>query len=342
MRTLIFAGLSVFLLHGHVLAQSNSGNISDSATNWGPNWGPNWGIGPIELGDQYPLALRHLSLRPTSPETLSSGETEMRSGFSWTNTLNYESDQLLVDAESRVLEIGVRHGIGHKVEISSRLPVVWQGSGELDSLIDAWHRFFGLPDGARDEIANGGYALSGVNSEGTGFDVSTEGVGIGDLAFGAKYLVSAGNETLPAISATAEILLPTGKSGFGQDAVDFSFGLLGSKRFGQGVVYAGMNYLIFADPDYQELEYEVHHFATFLAGEYSLIDSLSLQLAMTISSALLENVPEAADYSLYFDMGGKWRTSEGIVVEVLVRENPAPSDLTADVSFLLATSYRFQ
>ena len=146
MRTLIFAGLSVFLLHGHVLAQSNSGNISDSATNWGPNWGPNWGIGPIELGDQYPLALRHLSLRPTSPETLSSGETEMRSGFSWTNTLNYESDQLLVDAESRVLEIGVRHGIGHKVEISSRLPVVWQGSGELDSLIDAWHRFFGLSD----------------------------------------------------------------------------------------------------------------------------------------------------------------------------------------------------
>ncbi len=338
MRTFLFAVLAVFVLVENVFAQLDSG-AAPAAT---AGAFTNWGMGPIEIGDQYPLALRHLSLRPASPETLSSGETEILTRFSWTNTLNYEPKQLLIDAESRVLEAGVRHGIGHDIEIFSRVPLVWQGAGELDSLIDAWHRFFGLPNGARDEIANGGYVLSGVNSEDTSFDVTTDGVGIGDLTFGAKYLVSPGTETLPAISATAEILLPTGKSGFGQDAVDISLGLLGSKRFGQGVVYGGINYLFFADPDYQELEYEVHHFATFIAGEYALIDSLSLQLAMTVSSALMENVPQAADYSLYLDMGGKWRASGGLVVEVLVRENPAPSDLTADVSFLLAMSYRFQ
>ena len=71
-----------------------------------------------------------------------------------TNTLqDMESgdEELLIDAENYRYEFALRNRRGNWVT-QITVPLVATDGGQLDSVIDEWHDFFGLPHGRRDNF----------------------------------------------------------------------------------------------------------------------------------------------------------------------------------------------
>lgn len=301
--------------------------------------GENWGHGPIELDNQYPLALLHSSVRPNSPEVGDTGSYTGRLSFVWSSTFTPQADSYFVDAETRVTELELATVPWDDIQLGVRVPLVWRGSGMLDEVIDWWHLRFGLPKGQRDKFEQNKYRIQGTNDGGQFFSLDEEGLRFGDVSLYGKLLLSEGGESAPAWALTSSFRLPTGGSQYGQDGVDIELGTTLSKRWGWFIVYTGAQYIFYQDVSEQALRYERHHFGGFLHSEVELYDELSFHLGLLLESALLENVSRFPDYSFYLDTGFTYELSESLLLELLVRENPSPRYGTTD--YTMAFGLRF-
>lgn len=111
-----------------------------------------------------------------------------------TNTLQQEGkgdETLLIDVENYRYELGLRYRRGQWL---ARLDIPWvhNSTGQLDSAIENWHDFFGLPQGKRDEFPRDqiklNYQRDGVNL----LDLDSSAGGIGDIALAIGYQPEAG------------------------------------------------------------------------------------------------------------------------------------------------------
>jgi Protein of unknown function (DUF3187) len=84
--------------------------------------------------------------------------TREHSAYSWsatlalTNTINVESraaEQLFVDGESVELRLIGAGSVATDWQYRIVIPIIRDSGGSLDHTIEGWHRFFGLPQGAR-------------------------------------------------------------------------------------------------------------------------------------------------------------------------------------------------
>lgn len=300
----------------------------------------NWILGPVSLEDHYSLGLPHISFRPESPEVLEQGRSRFRAQVAWSSDFNLVEGSYLIDAEIRTLQLEYYQGVGSGFEFGFRIPLVWKGGGTLDNSIDSFHRFFGFPEGGREKVPNNDYTVAGVNLDGSIFSFDETGSELGDLTLASKYEISRGDERLPAISAVLNLRLPTATNQeYSSNAIDLEGALLSSKRWGSFAVYAGAAYAYFSDTDLNNLQYEQNHFSGFLNLEYALTENISLDIGTTIYSRLVKEVYDFPGYAVYLDTAGKIKLSESTVLELLLRENPSPTEATADVTFLLGLTF---
>lgn len=302
----------------------------------------NFGRGPLELEDQFPLALSHLSLMPESPEVLPSGESEFRLPFAWTNTINRKRGSFLVDAEIQSLYPELRFSPVRRLELGLTLPVVSRGGGVLDSFIYNWHQAFGLPQGPRDDsdLEQDQYLIEGNNTDGGSFSQHRRGTLFGDLLLSTKFLLTQGGRSAPAASILLKLKLPTGAEAYAQEAVDLGLSALFSKRFGLFVFYGGAGYTYFGDTVIENVEYVQHRASGFLSGEWQAASWISLIASFSAASRLIESIEHFPNYALYLDLGGKLELKKNIELELMIRENPAPNKATADVTFYAGLACR--
>ncbi|GEM_PF-5543976 len=301
-----------------------------------------WGLGPTELRNSYPLSQLHLSFAPGSPEISDQDEWTLQLQGSWSNTQNYRKKGYSVDAESRLMMLGVDYGAAEDLELSLELPLHWRGHGVLDSVIDGWHQFFGFPRGGREDIPENQFVIQGSDREGGSFELNTDGTALGNLTVGGETQISRGSEDSPALSVALGVSLPTATdAAFGHRGVDLLASGFGSKSFGDFVWYGGLGYLYYSAPEVNGFSYRQHQFAASNSLEYRFNSSISVNAGIIYYSALLENVARFPDFSLYVDTGIKYQMSKGWRLEALVRENPAPRKGTTDVTLLLGINYIF-
>ena len=292
---------------------------------------------PVPLRDQHPLALLHLSALPQSAEVQPRNSTEFFSSLTISNTLNRERGDFLVDAETRVLELGVKRSLTDSLELSLRGNVIYRGGGESDQLIEEWHSIFGLPNGQRRRVPQNSFTLEGSNRDGTTFALSRDGVALGDLSLGAKQLLWRDDRGSLALSIRGA--LPTGADSYGQDAVDIGSDLLGSYALGESVaVHGGVGYIFFGDTEESGLHYRTHHGNAFFAVGWQMTSALSLLVQGIVSSALVEDLPRYPDFSSYLDVAFRYGTRASGYASILLRENPYPDKSTTDVSLLAEVS----
>jgi hypothetical protein len=99
------------------------------------------------------------------------------------NTLNVEHnphESLLVDGESTALDLSFEDVLTRDWRYRFSLPVVHDSGGSFDSIIDDWHKFFGLPRGNRPFYPKGQIDYS-YTGQGT-IDLARSQTSIGDLA----------------------------------------------------------------------------------------------------------------------------------------------------------------
>jgi len=133
------------------------------------------------LRDENPLT-RGFYLPLPSDSRADAGAT-FSATFLLTNTLNVENDPhetLLVDGESDALNLTYENSFAPQWRYRLTLPVIHDSGGFLDPVINAWHRWFGLPSGSRPYFRNNqiDYDYSGQGN----IDVHSAQTHIGDLA----------------------------------------------------------------------------------------------------------------------------------------------------------------
>ena len=140
---------------------------------------------------------------------------------------NRGDEILIFDGETTRLELGLRYGVGERLELGVRVPYLRHSAGNLDSLIDGWHDLFGLPGGSRETRASDLLEFSYVDASGTRIDLRDSAGDFGDLRLTAGWRLDAGGGHRRALRFG--VTLPTGRADSltGAEATTVSAGFAG-------------------------------------------------------------------------------------------------------------------
>jgi Protein of unknown function (DUF3187) len=135
----------------------------------------------LAMRNENPL-LRGLYL-PMPVESGSADGSSVSLTWALANTINVESrgaEQLFVDGEASMLRLSVDVPLAQALRVRVNLPLIRDSGGSLDSLIDRWHGWFGLPRGQRPNFPR--YQLNYSYQGLTGVQMNRPHSGVGDAA----------------------------------------------------------------------------------------------------------------------------------------------------------------
>lgn len=138
---------------------------------------------------------------------LAAGDWNWRAQLDQTNDFhlgNAGAEAITLDGETTRLGYTLTQGLENGLEWGFEVPIYYQGRGFMDSFIEDWHRWFGLPNGGR-ELAPHDRYLYEVTSGGTVIYRNTEtGAAFGDLRLNGAWQWREGR------AVRASLQLPTG------------------------------------------------------------------------------------------------------------------------------------
>ncbi|MDZ7767922.1 MAG: DUF3187 family protein [Woeseiaceae bacterium] len=103
-------------------------------------------LNPLTVVFGFPDSTEGATLRPDGQHGLS---LTLASASHNVESLE-ANERLAFDGETSRLAMAWRYGVSDRLELGGEVSYLWHHSGNLDSLIDDWHDFFGLPNGPRD------------------------------------------------------------------------------------------------------------------------------------------------------------------------------------------------
>ena len=143
------------------------------------------------------------------PDVLDGGRQRTRVDLSEANEFclrNNAFEQAYFDGEATELAVDYRRGLGQGWEAGLLLPLLSQGGGVLDRVIESWHHFWGLPNAGRDEVPVNRYAYQYTRGGKPVLEVTQPNAGLGDLQL---YV---GRRLGEHLAARAMLKMPTGDS----------------------------------------------------------------------------------------------------------------------------------
>jgi hypothetical protein len=255
-------------------------------------------------------------------------------------------ETLLLDGETSRLELRYRYGLGAGVELGIELPYVQHQPGRLDSVIDAWHDFFGLPQGNRPDRPQDELEFLYAGSSNVEVSIIEQSRGIGDVRLFAGWQLAASNSS--ATSLRFGIKMPTGDSRLlhGSGGTDVSVGLAGDATtlwgsdrlngfYRASAVYVGA-------PDL--MASRANRYLMFLSSGlgYFVLPNFELRAQFSLRSAAYESAVEnLGESSVALTFGGNLRISDDYVLSLGVGEDIKVSS-APDVSFQIAIRYGAQ
>ncbi len=144
------------------------------------------------------------------PEVLTGGRHQTRALLDFTSEFVKEGDCavecLTLDGETARLLLSHRRGLGGGWDFSVELPLLSQSGGFLDSAIEEWHGWFGLPNGGREQAPRDQYLYRYDRSSTAQVDLNvTEPYsGFGDFSLGV------GRKIGKRVALRGMVKLPTG------------------------------------------------------------------------------------------------------------------------------------
>lgn len=127
-----------------------------------------------------------------------------------------ETESVLFDGETSRAVMSLRYGLTERWEAGIDVPVLSHDGGILDSFIEGWHDFFGMPQSGRDKVRRDQlhYRYS-RNDKSPALDYSGSNGGFGDVSLLASYqLFPMQQEPGRSLALRTGIKLPTGESDY--------------------------------------------------------------------------------------------------------------------------------
>lgn len=123
------------------------------------------------------------------------------------------AESVLFDGETSRAIVSMRYGFAERWEVGVDVPMISHDGGVLDSFIEGWHDFFGLPQGGRDSARRDQLQYSYQRNTSSALDYSGSNGGFGDLSLFASYqLLAAERAARRSVALRSGIKLPTGNS----------------------------------------------------------------------------------------------------------------------------------
>ena len=150
------------------------------------------------------------------------------------NTLQKQSrsrEKLLIDVENYRYDLGLKYRMDSWLT-QVNVPFIDNNGGQLDSLIDSWHDFFGLPEGDREDFPKDDINIEYQRDGVVEYSQDKSSSGLGDIS------LALGHQRPGAPGLFVGIELPTGSESdyTGNEAIDFGFWATHAKE-----VYTGTN-----------------------------------------------------------------------------------------------------
>ncbi len=243
---------------------------------------------------------------------------------------------LELDGETRRQDLRLVAGITDRLTLMVDVPWIHHSAGSLDSLIDGWHDFWGLPEGDRadqpqDKLR---FAVSGTEE----FALEQGASGLGDVELGLAWEFW-GDERQD-LAAFTQITLDTGDNkdltGSGDTAV--AAGLRYSR---QRCVFSELSCHVQAgliDPG--SLEFTGRQRSLLMFGGLSLVWQPATKLALIAQLESREGAYEVGplsthDMALWGSLGLRWQPGTDWVVEAQFSED-LKVESAPDITFRLA------
>ena len=181
----------------------------------------------FQTRNQNPFTLFQGQPMPLPAERVPT-ETSWELSSDIANSLNVDSSatqDLYVDFESVYLNLRLVQPLSHDWTLIADVPMLRRSGGRLDSLIDNWHEFFGLPRANRPAVADDQllirYEINGTPL----IELDTPDTGLGDVSLQLGYDLLSNDATRMRLWAGLE--LPTGDRATltGNDGVDANLSL---------------------------------------------------------------------------------------------------------------------
>lgn len=115
-------------------------------------------------------------------------------------------ETVLLDGETLNSTLRWRRGINDRWAIGVDVPFLSSGGGLLDSWIEDWHEWFGLPNGNREQFAQDDYRFVLTQNGNTVFERDRGTRDLGNITLRAGYALSETRRLL------AQVSLPTGRA----------------------------------------------------------------------------------------------------------------------------------
>ena len=254
------------------------------------------------------------------------------------------TESLYLDGESTRFEFRYRIGIGDKLELGVELPYVQHQAGQLDSLIESWHKWFGLPKGHRPDREQDILDFRYADGTGVAIDVNSSSQGIGDARLFAGWQLLATDRYQVALRFGAKFATGDSSVLHGSGGMDLSLGLAGDANSLFGMQNLNGFYRLHAirigEPDLLANRYE--EWVSYLSAGIGLqvSDRIELRVQGASRSAMYESDTRSLGTgATTVTVGGNILIFDNYELSLGVSED-VDAGTAPDVAFQIALRYR--
>lgn len=307
--------------------------------------------GPTELRDEHLLAQDRLTLPAFGPDTVGHGRFVLRVSFLWVSSFSWTQDvpgehpadrRFLIDGETRTLDLTLRYGLRADLDVALRVPLRWRGGGDLDPIIDTWHRIFNFPSGNRGDFRRNAFRLEGLTIEGLPFSWNDEaGTGLGNLEAETRWRFHDGGREGWSAALETRLALPSGSGPFAGDGIGLGLQLAGVKSLARSLdLFLGAGTTFQDDGPVRGVLYEPVRGQAFLALEWRPARRLSLVGETDAATRLVENIDRYPGVHWMVHVSGRIDVSKTARLEVGFTENLVDQRSTADFGIHVGLVWR--
>ena len=282
---------------------------------------------------QDDFALHALHLSPQVRELQIDRPSGLEGNFStqWGNSF-YDWDEGRIDAESVLIAARLSYHNQSAYELAIAPRFSWSGSGRLDSVIEDWHHFFGLPNGRRQDAEQDQYIVFSQSDQGA-FQLERHSIELSGTTL--EFQAPLAQE----LALRTRVDLP---AEYGHDSLDGDLTLLYSRNFERFELYAGVGQLYFADTEISAVEFKQLSANGFLGVQVDLFDHASFSSVVSVAQEAIKNVAALPRAYVYLDCGFEFDVSKNTFIGLAIRENPYGARATSDVVGMLDVRRKFE
>ncbi len=250
-------------------------------------------------------------------------------------------EAVILDGETWRIAFDVRYGFAEGWELQVEVPALSHDGGSLDSLIDGWHDFWGMPDGGRKRVPRDRLDYAYATADGS-FALRDSAGGIGDTTLSVQRALYRDDSWQLSVGAGYKFATGRERDFLGSGAED-GFVVLRAGRAAPGSRFSWQGQAGYLRAGRSDLLGTAQERDLWFAGagmDWAWLDSLSLLVQLDSHSApLASGLTAVGGTALLLTAGARWRFSEDWALDLSfvedIRVGTAP-----DVTFQASLRYR--